>query len=143
MGGVEVCDNTSRYSQGPQNCNTEYHKSAVNPIYRNLESIFLFFLKSSVAYTFSVRKQTLRNFPLGYDASHSHCAQPLRTQVRLRDILGCHLLCKKSSIRPFVLIFHSSSYSLSHFLPVFVSLLPASFSSSSLRHTSWLHYFFP
>lgn len=39
MSRVEVCNNTSRYSQGSQNCNTEYHKSAVNLFYRHLESI--------------------------------------------------------------------------------------------------------
>lgn len=46
MGRVEVCNNTSRYSQGSQNCNIEYHESAVSLFCRHLGNIFGFLGKA-------------------------------------------------------------------------------------------------
>jgi len=95
MGRVEVCNNTSRYSQGSQNCNIEYHKSAVSLFYRHLESIFLFFMaKQSGIYVFytETNPQKLPSDMI----HHSHCSQLLRRQCLSHDMLSCHVLLRKS-----------------------------------------------
>lgn len=115
MGRVEVCNNTSRYSQASQYCNTEYHKSFVNLFGRHLESGFSW--SNSLVYVFS-GETSPQKFPSSYDASHSHCAKLLKRHFHWHDIISSHVLIKKSLVHSFILIFDSSSCSLSHLLSV-------------------------